>query len=415
MKFTLSILVCMLLILPFQVSVANNQPIVYAVLFHSPNCPHCRHFLENDYPWYQREFGENFQLIMIDVTTEEGRSLFLTAIDTVPIPENRLYVPMMIIGSEVLVGSDEINENAPDLIRNGLATNGIALPLIPGLEIDENLTIKDISSATPKSSISEDNIANLVAIVLLIGLLFSVLLTVVVGLQLLIDNNRQTIEWLSGKAGHQIQWLLGLITLSIAVTLIMHETADTFATIIALITVTCLLITFVLSMITLRNPKNKISTWSIPIVIIAGLAVATYLSYVEVGKETAACGVMGDCNTVQQSQYAKLFGVLPIGLLGMTGYFIILLLWIGTHLTSKSISEIAQGSLLIVTLIGVAFSSYLTFLEPFIIKATCTWCLTSAAIMLMILWLTFPSGWIAIDNLLSSKLHSKTSIRKHLS
>jgi len=37
---------------------------------------------------------------------------------------------------------------------------------------------------------------------------------------------------------------------------------------------------------------------------------------------------------------------------------------------------------------GTLFSIYLTFLEPFVIGATCAWCLTSAIIMTALLWLT---------------------------
>jgi uncharacterized membrane protein len=34
---------------------------------------------------------------------------------------------------------------------------------------------------------------------------------------------------------------------------------------------------------------------------------------------------------------------------------------------------------------GVLFSIYLTYLEPFVIRAVCAWCLTSAVIMAMLL------------------------------
>ena len=36
-------------------------------------------------------------------------------------------------------------------------------------------------------------------------------------------------------------------------------------------------------------------------------------------------------------------------------------------------------------LFGMSFSIYLTFLEPFVIGATCMWCLSSAVIMLLLL------------------------------
>ena len=37
---------------------------------------------------------------------------------------------------------------------------------------------------------------------------------------------------------------------------------------------------------------------------------------------------------------------------------------------------------------GVLFSIYLTFLEPFVIGATCAWCITSAIVMTLIFWVS---------------------------
>ena len=61
---------------------------------------------------------------------------------------------------------------------------------------------------------------------------------------------------------------------------------------------------------------------------IVGLVAAAYLAYVETAAVTAVCGPVGDCNTVQQSAYARLFGVLPIGVLGLAGYAAILGAWL---------------------------------------------------------------------------------------
>jgi uncharacterized membrane protein len=40
------------------------------------------------------------------------------------------------------------------------------------------------------------------------------------------------------------------------------------------------------------------------------------------------------------------------------------------------------------TVFGVLFSIYLTYLELFVIKAVCIWCLTSAVIMTLLLLLS---------------------------
>jgi uncharacterized membrane protein len=86
---------------------------------------------------------------------------------------------------------------------------------------------------------------------------------------------------------------------------------------------------------------------------------------------------------VQQSPYARLFGILPVGLLGLVGYVAILLSWLGQY-QAKELKGFFKIGLWLLSLFGVLFSIYLTFLEPFVIGATCAWCLSSAVIMTVI-------------------------------
>lgn len=114
---------------------------------------------------------------------------------------------------------------------------------------------------------------------------------------------------------------------------------------------------------------------------LAGMAVAAYLAFVETTQVAAFCGPIGDCNAVQQSPYARLFGLIPIGWLGVAGYLAIL----ATSLFDDPRARQIRFGFIVV---GLIFSTYLTFLEPFVIGASCAWCLTSALIMIALLWLT---------------------------
>src|SRR5690606_38431760 len=67
---------------------------------------------------------------------------------------------------------------------------------------------------------------------------------------------------------------------------------------------------------------------AIPVLIVAGLLVAAYMTFVETTGTEAVCGPVGDCNTVQQSRYATLFGFLPLGVLGLLGYAVMGLAWL---------------------------------------------------------------------------------------
>lgn len=119
----------------------------------------------------------------------------------------------------------------------------------------------------------------------------------------------------------------------------------------------------------------------IPIVSVIGLGVALYMTYIESTNTAAVCGPVGDCNAVQSSPFAKLFGVVPVGLLGALGYLAILAAWIVARLRDGAFARLAWLAIFGMALFGVIFSIYLTYLELFIIKAVCIWCLSSAFLM----------------------------------
>ena len=133
--------------------------------------------------------------------------------------------------------------------------------------------------------------------------------------------------------------------------------------------------------------------------LLAGIGVAGYLAYVETQAVPAVCGPVGDCNTVQSSSYARLFGVLPIGVIGVIGYLAILAAWIISRLSIHPLAEWAALANFGMTFGGVLFSIYLTYLEPFVIKAVCMWCVSSAVIMTALLLLNLRPAMNALKNL----------------
>jgi uncharacterized membrane protein len=131
--------------------------------------------------------------------------------------------------------------------------------------------------------------------------------------------------------------------------------------------------------------KRMWPKWSVPILAALGIGVAGYLMYVEWTGTNAVCGPTGDCNAVQDSPYAKLFGILPVGLLGVAGYAAILASWFLAEFGPSGLKKIFNLLIWGMAWFGVAFSIYLTFLEPFVIGATCMWCITSAILITLIL------------------------------
>lgn len=136
--------------------------------------------------------------------------------------------------------------------------------------------------------------------------------------------------------------------------------------------------------------------WSILISAIGGLVVAGYLTFVESTGAEIVCGPSQGCGTVQSSRYAVLFGILPIGILGLIGYVAILLAWMVWQFGPNGTRKMASLAIWGMSVFGVLFSIYLTFLEPFVIGATCMWCIASAVFMITLLLVSTPAAQQAL-------------------
>lgn len=417
-------LVAVMILSPAQAVAQERQPIVYAVLFYSPQCPHCHEVITNDWPKLQEEFGDQFQLLFIDVTTTQGQMLYGATVEAFGVPPERQGVPTMILGTEVLVGSIEIPQRAPTLIREGLKAGGIGLPEIPGLSdlvnlCGNNICDLDESNETCPSDCSlepigpdmvtdrlvYDPFGNALAIGVLLGLVASAGAVTVVSVPVLSTRRKRPSTWLTGRAGWLATLITALVGLVVAITLIIQAEGNALSLLCAVgIAISLLIIVLSVGFRGAPEAPNapfalSLPGWLIPLAAFAGLLSAIYLASVEIGQTEAICGAVGDCNTVQQSSYAHLFGVLPIGLFGVVGYIAIFLAWIINQFKDSVLSDIGHLALFAMALLGTLFSIYLTFLEPFVIGATCAWCLTSAIVMVLLLWLSAEPGLRVVRSL----------------
>ena len=119
------------------------------------------------------------------------------------------------------------------------------------------------------------------------------------------------------------------------------------------------------------------------ILTVAGIGVAGYLTYVKLfGIEPYSAGI-GSCESVQSSPYAEIFGI-PVAVLGLGAYLVLLGLWWMKERDWQGWGSLARQLFFLVTLAGVLFSAYLTYLELFVILEICIWCVASAIVMLLL-------------------------------
>ena len=127
------------------------------------------------------------------------------------------------------------------------------------------------------------------------------------------------------------------------------------------------------------------------ILILIGLGVSSYLTSLHYAEKEPVCGVsFSNCDAVLTSEYSVMFGV-PLALMGVIFYsttFILFLFFIFKNLSDENRSKLANG-IFALEFTGVLFSAYFTYLQFFVIKAFCPYCLTSAVVTLLLFLLSF--------------------------
>jgi uncharacterized membrane protein len=130
--------------------------------------------------------------------------------------------------------------------------------------------------------------------------------------------------------------------------------------------------------------KHYQTIWKITLLFaIIGFVDSVYLLIIKLTHNPLLCieGI-GDCWTVNTSRYSEVFGI-PLGLLGVLGYLLIsVLLFIIRYNTA--LKRGARYSLFGVSLVGFIYSIYLTYIEIYILKAVCPFCILSAIMMTLI-------------------------------
>ncbi|OGO16480.1 MAG: hypothetical protein A2Z14_19545 [Chloroflexi bacterium RBG_16_48_8] len=382
-RVTVFVLVLFLLISQIS-TVAAQGPVVRAILFYSPTCPYCHTVITEVLPPLfqiyggQPEvlyipptpeeeavgsplvgiFGESLEILYVNTYTQLGQELYQAAVEVYSIPPELQAVPMLIVADTVLIGGTDIPTQLPGIIEEGIASGGIDWASLPGLTEAIGQLIP-APTALPPTEVSTQEVQE----------------SAEPSASLLVTEVSILDRIKLDPAGNVLA-ILVLIGMVISVAMVSSR----------------------LVLPDEIGEKQGVS-WLIPVLCVIGIGVAAYLTYVEASGTKAVCGPVGDCNTVQESEYAFLFGIIPVGALGLAGYVAIILAWLLARFGDEPWIQWSKVALLGMSLFGTLFSIYLTFLEPFVIGATCAWCVTSAVIITILMWLTVGPASEAISQL----------------
>jgi uncharacterized membrane protein len=127
-----------------------------------------------------------------------------------------------------------------------------------------------------------------------------------------------------------------------------------------------------------------------------GMLLSAYLTYTHITlAETSFCLTGGGCDIIKSSSFSRIFRV-PVPLFGLIGYLLI-----GT-MTYARFNDGKIYFIYYISLAGLAFSIYLTYIELFVLKAICAFCVGSALIMLSIFICILLTKEIKLTNLKNS-------------
>jgi len=114
---------------------------------------------------------------------------------------------------------------------------------------------------------------------------------------------------------------------------------------------------------------------------VGGIGVSAYLTYVHASQALPSCAI-GDCDVVNRSAYAQLMG-LPTASWGLLQYVTLLCLIVWQALVRPAPKLTILG-IFGLSLSGMLFSGYLTYVEVAVIHAICMWCMASAVLITLI-------------------------------
>lgn len=404
----------------------EDLPVVRIILFFSPTCPHCQKVINEVIPPLKEQYGEQLYILYINTATQGGGALFMSTLTDLNVPPEQAGVPFMIVGSITIVGDTPIEEQLPGVIEAGLAAGGVDWPEAPSLisaltasgfidpETGQAVTPTPAPTVevTPTTEVPTDEPSPTET-------------QVEAALATTVPEEKPTEEPTStplptatpttaptkasgaatdgGNNEVIIQTDLPNDGPPVSIFELFMErfnldpTANSIAVLVLLFMIGEL-IWIGVQFMQASTPKLW-PEFILPILLVAGLGIAIYLATIEVSGNEAICGPVGDCNAVQQSQYAKVFGI-PVAILGIIGYLSIGASWLVARLKEGMMQFYARMAMFGFSVFGLVFFIYLTFLEPFVIGATCVWCISSAIIFSLINLSTTPvalNAWAEME------------------
>jgi uncharacterized membrane protein len=122
--------------------------------------------------------------------------------------------------------------------------------------------------------------------------------------------------------------------------------------------------------------------WASVLVTILGTLDALYLLIFKLTGNSHMCLGNGGCHDVNFSSYSEIYGI-PVSVFGLSAFIAILCILI-LEGRLKIAKENGPLAIFGISLGGVIFTAYLTYLEIYVIRAICPFCVASAIFIIFL-------------------------------
>ena len=146
-------------------------------------------------------------------------------------------------------------------------------------------------------------------------------------------------------------------------------------------------------------PRDRARVWDAltALVALVGLVDASYLTVEHLSGQSVRCMIVSGCDEVLQSSYATVAGHVPVAALGALAYFTVF------SLATLAFFGYAGARRLVPVVVALMFLATLWFvyLQAFVIRAYCVYCLLSAAVTTTLALLTLARLLLSPKNRLA--------------
>jgi len=143
--------------------------------------------------------------------------------------------------------------------------------------------------------------------------------------------------------------------------------------------------------------KSDGEKWWIAVFSFTGFCLSCYLFWARLANHEVVCVTSALCDLVLKSDYSIIAGI-PVTFLGLLAYCFLLIITLARGRVMKNRDTNMRLAVYGISLTGFLYSAYLTYIQKFVLRSMCIWCLTSMVLMTIIFIIAVLDIWAGLTS-----------------